>query len=104
VTDAVAPGKVSFGFRYTDALPWGDVVPKARIPITLMGTPGDPVAIERNGISNIGQFRAYLERFHIPVERYFDPHDPGHHGSVGRDLPLYADVASALRTAQEFNG
>src|SRR5262249_8242986 len=56
MTDAVSPGRISFGFRYTEALRWGDVV-KSRVPITLMGTPNDPVAIECNGISNIGQFR-----------------------------------------------
>jgi hypothetical protein len=103
-TDALSPGKVSFGFRWTDALRWADVVPKARVPITLMGTPGDPVAIERHGISNIGQFRDYLKRFHIPVETYFDPHDSGQHGSVSRDLPLYPDVASALQRAQDYGG
>jgi acetyl esterase/lipase len=104
VTDAVSPARASFGFRYTDALRWGDTAPKARIPITLMGTPGDPIAIERDGISNMGQFADYLGRFHVKVETYFDPHDPGHHGSVSRDLLRYHDVASALDTAQGLNG
>jgi hypothetical protein len=104
VTDAVSPAKVSFGFRYTDALRWGDTVPKARIPITLMGTPGDPIAIERDGVSNIGQFADYLDRFHVKVETYFDPHDPGHHGSVSRDLLRFPDVARALETAQDLTG
>lgn len=103
-TNASSPAKVSFGFRYTDALHWDGIVPKSKVPITLMGTPGDPIAIERGGISTIGEFRDYLQQFQVPVRRYFDPHDPGHHGSVARDLPLYYDVAQALEDAQNFDG
>jgi hypothetical protein len=104
MSDAVTPGELSFGYRYTDALHWGNVVPKARIPITLMGTPGDPVALETDGISNIGQFADYLDRYHIHEETYFDPHDPGHHGSITKDLLEYPDVARALSNAQNYNG
>jgi acetyl esterase/lipase len=104
MTDAVARARVSFGFRYTDALRWGGIVPKANIPITLMGTPGDPIAVERGGISNIGQFAGYLRRNQIRVATYFDPHGRGRHGSVAGDLLLYPDVASAFEAAESYNG
>jgi acetyl esterase/lipase len=103
-TDAVSPGKLSFGFRYTNALKWRGIIPKAKVPITLMGTPGDPIAIEKGKISNIGQFADYLQRHDVPVETYFDPHDPGHHGSVSWDLLQYPDVAAAVQWAQDYNG
>jgi acetyl esterase/lipase len=104
MTDAVAPARLSFGFRYTDALRWGGIVPKANIPITLMGTPGDPIAIERGGISNIGQFAGYLRRNQVSVATYFDRHGHRRHGSVARDLLLYPDVASAFEAAETYDG
>ena len=69
-----------------------------------MGTPGDPVAIERDGISAIGRIRGLLEQSNVACETYFDPYDPGHHGSVSWDVMQYPDVGSAVERARNFDG
>jgi acetyl esterase/lipase len=102
--DAVSPARRDDRFRYTEALRWSRIVPTSKVPITLMGTPGDPIAIERGQTSNVRQFARYLQKYDIGVKTYFDPHDPGHHGSVTVDLPQYPDVAAAFGRAEGFVG
>lgn len=99
----VSPAKPSTGFRYTSALEWGRNIPKAAIPITLMGTHGDPVALENGRVSNIRTFSKYLARFGVPFQVYYDPYTFGSHGSIGQDL-MYPEIQSALAGAQYFNG
>jgi acetyl esterase/lipase len=101
-TDASSPAKPLNGFRYTSALRWDGVTPKARIPITLMGTHGDPVAIESGRVSTIGEFSRYLRMHGVRVATYFDPHGRGNHGSIAGDFLLYPDVESALLEAYAF--
>jgi hypothetical protein len=104
--DANAVSRVieSNGFRYSEALNWGGIVPKEKIPVTLMGTPGELVAIENGQVSNIRELASCLTSYHIRVETYYDPHFPGHHGSITRDLPLYPDFVAAFERAQDFGG
>jgi acetyl esterase/lipase len=102
--NAVSPARPAGGFRYTNALRWGRNIPKANIPITLMGTQGDPVARERGKISNIRNFAMYLRKYGVHVNIYFDPHGRSQHGSTARDFQLYPDVAAALLRAYNYNG
>jgi acetyl esterase/lipase len=100
--NASSPAVPKDGFRYTDALRWDAVVPKARIPITLMGTPGDPIAIESQRVSTIGEFAGYLRRHGVEVATYFDPHSYGVHGSIAGDFLMYPDVKAALERADSL--
>jgi len=102
--NASSPAKPADGFRYTSALRWDGVIPKTRIPITLMGTPRDPVAIESGRVSTIGEFARYLRRYGVKVATYFDPHSPGMHGSTASDFLVYPDVEAALQRAYSFGG
>jgi hypothetical protein len=98
-TNASSWAKPADGFRYTSALRWDGITPKARIPITLMGTRGDPVAIESQQVSTIEEFASYLRRHRVKVATYYDPHRFGVHGSVASDFLIYPDVKAALLRA-----
>jgi hypothetical protein len=100
--NASSPAESAAGFRYPSALRWDGVTPKATIPITLMGTPGDPIAIESHQVSTIHEFASYLRRHGVRVATYFDPHGHGRHGSVASDFLVYPDVRAALLRAGVF--
>ncbi len=102
--NASSRAKPADGFRYTEALRWDGNVPKSNVPITLMGTPGDPIAMENGRISTIGEFSTYLRRYGIKVDTYFDPHGHGRHGSISGDFPTDPDVESALLRAYSYDG
>ena len=91
-------------FRYPRVVRWNGVIPKAKIPITLMGTRGDPVATESQQFSTIEVFASYLRSHGVRVATYFDPHGHGRHGSVARDFQLYPDVEAALLRAYSDDG
>jgi acetyl esterase/lipase len=101
-TNASSPAKRSDGFRYTGALRWDRVIPKTRVPITLMGTPGDPVAMESSKVSTIDEFARYLKRHGVKVATYFDPYSHGVHGSIAADFLVHPDVEAALERAYSF--
>jgi hypothetical protein len=104
MADAVRAGRPKGGLRYSKALDWGRDLPKANIPITLMGTRGDPVALEKPDASNIREFARYLKRNNISVNTYRNPHDRGQHGRTAQDFQQYPDVAAALGRAYDYRG
>ncbi|MHB1558425.1 MAG: hypothetical protein ACYC61_13280 [Isosphaeraceae bacterium] len=89
------------GFRYSSELTWPEP-PRSHVPITLMGTPDDPIAQQNSRVSTIGEFSDYLRRYGVRVATYFDHHKPGEHGSITPDLPRYPDVAAAYQRALTF--
>ncbi len=89
------------GFRYSSELTWPKP-PRSHVPITLMGTPDDPIAQQNARVSTIGEFSDYLRRYGVRVATFFDHHNPGEHGSVSPDMPIYPDVAAAYRRALTF--
>jgi acetyl esterase/lipase len=103
-TNASAPARPVYGFRRPSIVWWNGVSPKAKIPITLMGTPGDPVATESHQFSTIKEFASYLRRHGVSVATYFDPHGHGRHGSVASDFLVDPDVKAALLQADSYNG
>jgi hypothetical protein len=92
-------GPAAHRWRYPGVVRWHGVTPKARIPITLMGTPGDPIAHESPQFSTIDAFASYLKENEVSVTTYFDPHGHGRHGSVASDFPIDPDVKAALLRA-----
>src|SRR5262249_41737742 len=102
--NAAARARPADGFRYTSALRWDGMPPKSRIPITLMATHRDPVAIESRQISTVKEFASYLKKHAVKFTTYFDPHSRGVHGSVASDFPIYPDVKAALLRAYSFMG
>jgi acetyl esterase/lipase len=102
--NASSPAKPNDGFRYTGVLRWDGIDPKTRVPITLMATPGDPVAIESDRVSTIGEFANYLRRNGVKVATYFDPYSYGVHGSIAGDFLVHPDVEAALKRAYSFGG
>jgi acetyl esterase/lipase len=103
-TNAAAPAQPVHGFRRPSLVWWNGVIPKARIPITLMGTPGDPVATESHQFSTIQVLASDLRRHGVSVATYFDPHGHGRHGSVASDFLVDPDVKAALQEAYSSNG
>jgi acetyl esterase/lipase len=104
IADAVQAGHPGGGFSYKSALQWGRNTPKSKIPITLMGTQGDPIALEKDNLSNIKPFASYLRAHGVHVETYLNPHDRGQHGRTAEDFQTYPDVAAALQRAYDYNG
>ncbi len=89
------------GFRYSRELIW-PTPPRSHVPITLMGTPGDPIAQQNSRVSTIGEFSDDLRRYGVRVATFFDPHKPGEHVGISPDLPRYPDVAAAYQRALTF--
>jgi acetyl esterase/lipase len=100
---AVPPGAFPRGVPVGKVLRW-NLPPKSDVPITLMGTQGDPVALERGRASTVRLFTHYLAAHGVPVETYLNPHDPGQHGRTAEDFQIYPDVAAALQRAYDFGG